>query len=186
MKIVRNLGSSLSDITYVLDELTAGLHPADADRIGKLFEGLRDAHNNVLVVEHSRQMLEPADHVVELGYLTLGQPTSTCSGGEIQRIKLSSELGTLGNVYVLDEPCNGLHAKDVETLTALLQRMVDAGNTVVAIEHRMEFVAQADWVIDMKPESGDAGGEVMFAGTPGELLGCKGSKTADFLRHACC
>ncbi len=377
VKIVRNLGSALTDITYVFDEPTAGLHPADAERIGRLLVGLRDAHNNVLVVEHSRQMLELSDHVIEmgpgagthggevvyegeldglivgltptakalssnvevnrdplpwseafeirgacthnlksvdvdipkgvltavtgvagsgksslmrhefpvrfpdaivmdqrpigtsvrstpatytgamdeirklfgkanhvtaswfsfnskggcpvckgkgtiqyemafaepvevvceecqgrrynptalgytlrgknieevlaltvdealeffardpkvreplqsladvgLGYLTLGQPTSTCSGGEVQRIKLSSELGKSGNVYVLDEPSTGLHAQDVATLLALLRKMVAAGNTVVMIEHRMELVAQADWVIDLGPGAG--------------------------------
>ena len=407
VKIVRNLGSSLTDITYVFDEPTAGLHPADAERIGRLLVGLRDAHNNVLVVEHSRQMLELADHVVEmgpgagagggevvyegglagliaagtptaralstkaevkaaprtwtegfeirdahchnlkhidvtipkgvltcvtgvagsgksslmryefpqrfpdaivvdqrpigtsmrstpatytgamdeirklfakanhvaaswfsfnskggcpvcrgkgtvsyemafaepvevvceecqgrrynptalgyelrgrnieqvlamtvdealeffagdvkvvsclapmhevgLGYLTLGQPTSTCSGGEVQRIKLSSELGRRGNVYVLDEPSTGLHAHDVEVLADLLDRLVDAGNTVVAIEHRMELVARADWVIDLGPEGGSAGGEVVFGGTPEQLMGCASSKTGSYLREA--
>lgn len=406
IKIVRNLGSSLSDITYIFDEPTAGLHPADAERIGRLLVGLRDAHNNVLVVEHSRQMLELADHIVEmgpgaggnggevvyeggiaellaagtptaraldgkvvlkasprpwtegfeihgacchnlnsvdvtipkdvftcvtgvagsgkssllryefperfpdsivvdqkpigtsvrstpatytgamdeirklfakengvaaswfsfnskggcpvckgkgtvsyemafaepveivceecqgrrynptalgytlhgkniegvlaltvdeaielfsgnakvlaalrpmaevgLGYLTLGQPTSTCSGGEVQRIKLSSELGKRGNVYILDEPSTGLHSKDVEVLAALLDRLVDEGNTVVAIEHRMELVALADWVIDMGPEGGSAGGEVVFAGTPAQLMDCATSKTARYLRE---
>ncbi len=406
IKIVRNLGSSLSDITYVFDEPTAGLHPADAERIGRLLVGLRNAHNNVLVVEHSRQMIALADHIVEmgpsagshggeviykgdlagllaadtptarafgervalktsprpwaesfelhdahchnlkhidvaipkgvltcitgvagsgksslmrhefparypdaiivdqrpigtsirstpatytgamdeirklfskanhvaaswfsfnskggcpvckgkgiinyemafaepvevvceecqgrrynptalgyelrgknieqvlamtvdealeffaddakvvealrpmsevgLGYLTLGQPTSTCSGGEVQRIKLSSELGKRGNVYVLDEPSTGLHAKDVEVLASLLDRLVDAGNTVVCIEHRMELIARADWVIDLGPEGGRAGGEVVFAGTPAQLMGCAESKTGRYLRE---
>ena len=406
VKIVRNLGSALTDITYVFDEPTAGLHPADAERIGRLLVGLRDAHNNVLVVEHSRHMLRLADHIVEmgpgagagggevvyegdlagllaaatptaraldekvevkahprpwtdglevrdahchnlkhvdvtiprgvltcvtgvagsgksslmryefvrrfpeaivvdqrpigtsvrstpatytgamdeirrlfgranhvaaswfsfnskggcpvcrgkgtisyemafaepvevvceecqghrynptalgyelrgkdieqvlamtvdealeffsrddrvltrlrpmhevgLGYLTLGQPTSTCSGGEVQRIKLSSELGRRGNVYVLDEPSTGLHAKDVEVLAELLDRLVDAGNTVVCIEHRMELIAKADWVIDMGPEAGSAGGEVVFAGTPAQLVECEASKTGSYLRE---
>jgi excinuclease UvrABC ATPase subunit len=121
---------------------------------------------------------------VGLGYLELGQQTSTCSGGEIQRIKLSSELGKRGNIYVLDEPSTGLHANDVEMLVELLQRIVTAGNTIVAIEHRMEFVARADWIIDMSPEGGDRGGEVVFAGTPDDLLACKTSKTALYLRQA--
>ena len=407
IKIVRNLGSSLSDITYIFDEPTAGLHPADAERIGRLLVGLRDAHNNVLVVEHSRQMLQLADHIVDmgpgagirggevvyeggldglmaantptaralcekielkttprpwaegfdirdacchnlkhvdatipkgvltcvtgvagsgkssllryefparypeaivvdqrpigtsvrstpatytgamdeirklfakanrvsaswfsfnsrggcpvckgkgtvsyemafaepvevvceecqgrrynptalgytlrgrnveqvlamtvdealeffaqdakvlaclrpmaevgLGYLTLGQPTSTCSGGEVQRIKLSSELGKRGNVYVLDEPSTGLHAKDVEVLAGLLDRLVDAGNTVVCIEHRMELIAHADWIIDLGPEGGSAGGEIVSAGTPEQLFGCDSSKTGLFLQEA--
>ena len=118
---------------------------------------------------------------VGLGYLTLGQPTSTCSGGEVQRIKLSSELGKRGNVYVLDEPSTGLHAKDVEVLAALLDRLVDEGNTVIAIEHRMELVAHADWIIDMGPKGGSEGGEVVFAGTPAQLMGCLASKTGRYL-----
>ena len=121
---------------------------------------------------------------VGLGYLTLGQPTSTCSGGEVQRIKLSSELGKRGNVYVLDEPSTGLHARDVEVLAGLLDRLVDGGNTVVCIEHRMELVARADWVIDLGPEGGNAGGEVVFCGTPAALLECEASKTGRYLLSA--
>lgn len=404
IKMVRNLGSSLSDITYIFDEPTAGLHPADAEKIGKMLTHLRDKHNNVLVVEHSRQMLSLSDYIIELGpqagnnggeivyegdlnglmkentltaqalkkrivlndmplswhdgfeihdahlhnlkhidvtipkgvltavtgvagsgksslmryefpsryketividqkpigtsirstpatyigvmdeirkifakengvsaqwfsfnskggcpickgtgqisydmafaepvvvtceecgghrynptalsyrykglniedvlkltigeaynffdnakiktmlrsmldvglgYLTLGQPTSTLSGGEVQRVKLASELKKSGSVYVLDEPSTGLHAKDVELLLSLLRGLVNNGNTVIIVEHRLELIAQADWIIDMGPEGGTSGGEVIFCGTPRELLKCNQSKTAKYLK----
>lgn len=418
IKIVRNLGSSLTNIAYIFDEPTAGLHPADAERIARLLVGLRDKHNNVLVVEHSRQMLALADHVIELGpeagthggeityegsysglleadtvtaqalrqrivlneqplrwtegfdirdahshnlkhidvtipcgvltaitgvagsgksslavhelprrypdaividqrpigtsirstpatytgvmddirrlfaeangvdagwfsfnskgacpvckgtgqitydmafaepvvvvceecgghrynptalsyryrgrniedvmtltieqamdffddakirrklqvmmdvglgYLTLGQPTSTLSGGEIQRIKLSAHLGSRGRLYILDEPSTGLHAKNIELLLTLLRRLVSEGrsategdacqskNTVVIVEHRLELIAQADWIIDMGPDGGTFGGEVVFSGTPQEIVHCDRSKTGRYLKEA--
>ncbi|WP_278981926.1 excinuclease ABC subunit UvrA [Adlercreutzia equolifaciens] len=405
LKMVRHLGSPLSDITYVLDEPTAGLHPADAEKIGRMLEELRDRHNNVLVVEHSRQILERSDQIIEmgpgageqggeivyqgdvegllaartptaralstplavkcdplpwhdvlkirdahghnlrhidvdvplgvlvavtgvagsgkstiaclevpraypkaividqrplgtsvrstpatytgamdeirkvfaaangvspawfsfnskgacpvckgkgnvsyemafadpvvvtceecggkrynptalsytyqgididgamrltveqaiplfdngritrvlaplkdvgLGYLSLGQPTSTLSGGEVQRVKLASELSREGRVYVLDEPSSGLSTSDAEMLLALLRRMVLGGNSVLMVEHRMELIAQADWIIDMGPEGGARGGEVVFAGTPEQLLASKTSKTGEWLRR---
>ena len=404
LKMVRHLGSSLSNITYIFDEPTAGLHPADAQKIGKLLLALRDNHNTVLIVEHSRQMIELADHVVEmgplagaqggqvifqgtveqlkqtdtltaacmrekialnthplpwtqsfvlehvsrnnlkdvsveipqgiltavtgvagsgksslirqelverypdcividqkpigtsarstpatytgvmddirklfakengvsaqwfsfnskgacpvckgkgeimpdvafadpvailceecmgkrynptalsypyqgknieevmsltihqaleffpqpkiherlqcmldvgLGYMTLGQPTSTLSGGEVQRLKLASELHKQGNVYVLDEPTTGLHNQDVIRLLQLLRRIVAAGNTVIVVEHRQELIVQADWIIDLGPEGGRKGGEVMFTGTPEQLLTCADSLTGRYLR----
>lgn len=405
LKMVRNLGGYLNNITYIFDEPTAGLHPADAERIGRMLCDLRDKHNNVLVVEHSRQMLSLADHIIEMGpgagskggsvvfsgsldelknsdtltaramrekitlnrhplpwsegyeirdahchnlkhvnavipkgvltavtgvagsgksslmryafagqypdaividqkpigtsirstpatytgvldeirkefakangvsagwfsfnseggcpickgtgqitydmafaepvvvpceecggrrynpvalsycykgkniedvmkltigqameffdnpkirkllqsmadvgldYLTLGQPTSTLSGGEVQRVKLASELHKQGQVYVLDEPSTGLHAKDTEKLLALLRKLVQSGNTVIMVEHRMELIAQADWIIDMGPEGGSSGGEVVFQGTPEQIVGCSSSKTGNYLKE---
>lgn len=406
LKMVRNLGGYLNNITYIFDEPTAGLHPADAERIGRMLCDLRDKHNNVLVVEHSRQMLALADHIIEMGpgagigggslvfsgsleelqkagtltaqairqkvtvnreplpwtegyeirdahchnlkhvnvtvpkgvltavtgvagsgksslmrrefpkaypdaviidqkpigtsirstpatytgvmdeirkvfakengvgagwfsfnseggcpickgtgqitydmafaepvavpceecgghrynptalsycykgmnieeamrltigqaydffdnakirkllrsmidvgldYLTLGQPTSTLSGGEVQRVKLASELHRQGQIYVLDEPSSGLHANDIEKLLALLRGLVGSGNTVVMVEHRMELIAQADWVIDMGPDGGSGGGTVVFEGIPEQLLKCSGSKTAKYMLEA--
>ena len=403
IKMVRNLGGYLNNITYIFDEPTAGLHPADAEKIGRMLCGLRDKHNNVLVVEHSRQMFALADHIIEmgpgaggnggnvvfqgsleelknadtltakafrqqveinrdplpwteafeiknacchnlkninvnipkgvltavtgvagsgkssliryefpvrypdaivvdqkpigtsirstpatytgvmdeirkvfakennvstawfsfnskggcpvckgtgqitydmafaepvvvpceecgghrynptalsycykdkniedvmkltieeaysffdnekiqrllqsmldvgLGYLTLGQPTSTLSGGEVQRVKLASQLHKKGEVFVLDEPSTGLHARDIEKLLSLLRKLVDEGNTVIIIEHRMELIAQADWIIDMGPEGGSAGGEIVFCGTPEDILSCMESKTGRYL-----
>lgn len=405
IKIVRNLGGYLNNITYIFDEPTAGLHPADAERIGRMLCQLREKHNNILVVEHSRQMMELADHIIELGpeagsrggqmvfsgslealkaadtptaqalrkairvnsqplpwregfpirdacchnlkhlhvtipkgiltavtgvagsgksslmryafpaaypealvidqkpigtsirstpatytgvmdeirklfakengvgagwfsfnaeggcpickgtgqisyemafaepvtvtceecgghrynpkalsyryhgrnieevmgltigeanaffenarirkrlqsmidvgldYLTLGQPTSTLSGGEVQRVKLASELYKQGQIYVLDEPSTGLHSKDVEKLLALLRKLVERGNTVIMVEQNMELIAQADWIIDLGPEGGSGGGQLIFEGTAQQLLDCAASKTGRFLRN---
>lgn len=404
IKIVRNLGGYLNNITYIFDEPTAGLHPADAERIGRMLCQLRAKHNNVLVVEHSRQMMELADHIIELGpeagsrggelvftgslaqlkradtptaralrqqmtlnqtplpwsegypvrdacchnlkhisvtipkgvltavtgvagsgksslmryafpeawpeaividqkpigtsirstpatytgvmdeirklfakengvgpgwfsfnseggcpickgtgqisyemafaepvtvtceecggrrynptalsyryhglsieevnnltiadayaffdsakirkrlqsmmdvgldYLTLGQPTGTLSGGEIQRVKLASELHKQGQIYVLDEPSTGLHIRDKEQLLALLRKLVDDGNTVVMVEQSMELIARADWIIDLGPEGGAGGGNIVFQGTPAQIVHCESSKTGRFLR----
>jgi excinuclease UvrABC ATPase subunit len=121
---------------------------------------------------------------VGLDYLTLGQPLSTLSGGECQRIKLASELHKQGSVYVLDEPTTGLHMSDVGHLLAILDRLVDAGNTVVVIEHNMDVIRRADWIIDLGPEGGSKGGRVIFAGVPKELLGAKQSLTRAYLQPA--
>lgn len=118
---------------------------------------------------------------VGLDYLTLGQPTSTLSGGEVQRVKLASELHKQGQVYVLDEPSTGLHAKDIEKLLILLRKLVANGNTVIMVEHRMELISQADWIIDMGPEGGSNGGKIIFEGTPEHILRCVNSKTGKYL-----
>ncbi|GAA2315346.1 excinuclease ABC subunit UvrA [Streptomyces hawaiiensis] len=121
---------------------------------------------------------------VGLTYLTLGQPLSTLSGGERQRIKLATRLHRTGAVYVLDEPTTGLHMADVEGLVALLDRLVDAGNTVVVVEHNLDVVARADWVIDLGPGGGRDGGGIVFEGTPRQLLEAEGSFTGEHLRRA--
>ncbi len=120
---------------------------------------------------------------VGLTYLTLGQPLSTLSGGERQRIKLATQLHRTGTVYVLDEPTTGLHMSDVDGLLGLLDRLVDAGNTVLVVEHNLDVVKHADWVIDLGPDGGKHGGRVVFEGTPGQLLGAEGSFTAEHLRR---
>ena len=122
---------------------------------------------------------------VGLGYLRLGQPATELSGGEAQRIKLATELQRAGrgnSLYVLDEPTTGLHPADVEKLMAQLERLVDAGNTVIVVEHDMRVIAASDWVIDMGPGAGDEGGRVVVAGTPEVVANCKESCTARFLR----
>ncbi|MEC5191794.1 MULTISPECIES: excinuclease ABC subunit UvrA [unclassified Arthrobacter] len=121
---------------------------------------------------------------VGLGYLRLGQPATELSGGEAQRIKLATELQRAQrghSLYLLDEPTTGLHPADVELLMAQLHRLVDAGNTVIVVEHEMDVVAAADWVIDLGPAGGDAGGKIIAVGTPGEVAGSKKSRTAPYL-----
>jgi excinuclease UvrABC ATPase subunit len=120
---------------------------------------------------------------VGLQYLALGQPLSTLSGGECQRIKLASELHKAGSVYVLDEPTTGLHMSDVGHLLAILDRLVDAGNSVIVIEHNLDVIRRADWIIDLGPEGGSKGGRVVFEGTPVQLLGASGSLTSQYLRR---
>ena len=119
---------------------------------------------------------------VGVGYLTLGQPLSTLSGGECQRIKLASELHKKGSIYVMDEPTTGLHMSDITHLLEVMNRLVDAGNSVVVIEHNLDVIRNADWIIDMGPEGGSKGGSVMFAGTPRALLDVPESLTATYLR----
>ena len=122
---------------------------------------------------------------VGLGYIRLGQPAPTLSGGEAQRIKLSRELSkkaTGRTLYVLDEPSVGLHAADVDKLIAVLNRLVDAGNTVVIIEHNLDIIKVADWIVDMGPEGGDGGGEIVAEGTPEQIAKAKTSYTGEFLK----
>jgi excinuclease UvrABC ATPase subunit len=120
---------------------------------------------------------------VGLDYLTLGQPLSTLSGGECQRLKLASELHKQGSVYVMDEPTTGLHMADLSHLLAIINRLVDAGNTVMVIEHNLALIKNADWIIDMGPEGGTRGGRVLFEGTPQQLLACEHSLTSAYLRQ---
>jgi len=120
---------------------------------------------------------------VGLDYLKLGQPLSTLSGGECQRIKLASELHKEGSVYVLDEPTTGLHMSDITHLLEILNRLVEGGNTVIVIEHNLDVISSADWIIDMGPEGGNKGGRVIFEGTPRALLSANGSLTSQYLRQ---
>lgn len=134
---------------------------------------------------HSPKILQKLDALsqVGMGYLTLGQQTSTLSGGECQRIKLASYLKTSSCVYVIDEPSSGLHMQDVQRLLSLFETMVERGNTVIVVEHDPDIILQADYVIDMGPEGGKNGGEILFTGTPRELLCCTRSATAEYLRR---
>lgn len=120
---------------------------------------------------------------VGLGYLTLGQPLSALSGGERQRLKLAGELDKSGGVYILDEPTMGLHMSDIDTLLKLLDRLVDADNTVLVIEHDLDVIEHADHIIDLGPDGGRHGGRIVFEGTPAELLDAEDSFTAEYLRR---
>ena len=123
---------------------------------------------------------------VGLGYLRLGQPATELSGGEAQRIKLATELqrGQRGNtLYILDEPTTGLHPADVERLVTQLDGLVEAGNTVIVVEHDMRVVAASDWVIDIGPGAGERGGKIVAAGTPEKVSRSKESRTAAYLRR---
>jgi excinuclease ABC subunit A len=122
---------------------------------------------------------------VGLGYLRLGQPATTLSGGEAQRLKIAAELGTrqtADHLYVLDEPTTGLHLDDVKKLLVVLNRLVDAGNTVLVVEHHLDVIKTADWVVDLGPEGGEAGGAIIAEGTPEQIAQASGSYTGKYLR----
>ena len=122
---------------------------------------------------------------VGLGYVTLGQSATTLSGGEAQRVKLATELSkrpTGKTVYILDEPTTGLHTADVHKLIDVLQKLVDGGNTVILIEHNLDVIKVADYIIDLGPEGGDGGGTIVVSGTPEKVAACKKSYTGKFLK----
>ena len=121
-----------------------------------------------------------------LGYIRLGQPATELSGGEAQRIKLATELQRIGRgntLYILDEPTTGLHPSDVEKLMTQLEGLVDAGNTVIVVEHDMRVIAGSDWVIDIGPGAGEEGGTIVAEGTPAQVARSKESRTAPYLRR---
>ncbi len=122
---------------------------------------------------------------VGLGYIKIGQPATTLSGGEAQRVKLAAELSkrpTGRTIYILDEPTTGLHIADVHKLIEVLQKLVDSGNTVVVIEHNLDLIKTADWIIDLGPEGGDNGGTIVAQGTPEQVADVKTSFTGQYLR----
>jgi excinuclease ABC subunit A len=125
-------------------------------------------------------------HDVGMGYIHLGQPATTLSGGEAQRVKLATELSkraTGRTFYILDEPTTGLHFDDVARLLDVLGRLADAGNTVVVIEHNLDVIKSADWIIDLGPEGGDAGGDLVASGTPEQVARVAASHTGHYLRR---
>ena len=139
------------------------------------YEFFRD---NSKISKRLKAMLE-----VGLPYLSLGQPLSTLSGGERQRVKLAKDLDKKGNIYILDEPTTGLHASDIKSIMSLLEKLVKRGNTVIVIEHNLDVMKQADYIIDIGPDGGTGGGEVVFTGTPAEMIQSSDTITARYLRR---
>jgi excinuclease ABC subunit A len=142
-------------------------------------EALEFFGNQPAIARHMQTLVD-----VGLGYVRLGQPATTLSGGEAQRVKLSSELAkrsTGHTIYILDEPTTGLHFDDIRKLLTVLSRLVDQGNTVLVIEHNLDVIKTADWVIDLGPEGGSGGGTVVATGTPEEVAEVPGSWTGRFL-----
>ncbi len=183
----------LPDI-YVTCEVCGGKR-YNRETLEILFKGKSIADVLEMTVEEALLFLEniPAARAklqtladVGLGYIHLGQSATTLSGGEAQRIKLARELskrGTGRTIYILDEPTTGLHFADIQKLLDVLNRLADAGNTIVVIEHNLDVIKTADWVIDLGPEGGDAGGEVVAVGTPEQIAAHPGSYTGQFLRR---
>ena len=118
---------------------------------------------------------------VGLGYLSLGQPLNTLSGGESQRLKLAKELNKKGNIYILDEPTTGLHLSDVSNILLIIEKLVEKGNTVIVIEHNLDVIRNSDWIIDLGPDGGTGGGEILYEGPPAGLIDCERSVTAKYI-----
>ena len=160
---VRYKGKSIADVlSMTVDEGVV------------FFENHRNIHHTLKTLQD-----------VGLGYISLGQHSTTLSGGEAQRVKLSTELSkrdTGKTIYILDEPTTGLHFQDVEMLINVLNRLVEKGNTVVVIEHNMDVIKVADYIVDLGPEGGEGGGRIMASGTPEQVMKVKESHTAQFLR----
>ena len=182
----------LPDI-YVTCEVCGGKR-YDRETLAVRYKGLNIADILDLTVEQAREVFQhipPAERIlrtldeVGLGYIHLGQPATTLSGGEAQRVKLARELckrSTGSTLYLLDEPTTGLHFDDVGKLLTLLHRLVEMGNTVVVIEHNLDVIKTADHLIDLGPEGGEEGGRVVATGTPEEVAATKGSFTGDYLK----
>lgn len=130
-----------------------------------------------------KEICNKLKHITDVGlhYMTLGQPLDTLSGGESQRLKLAKELSKKGNIYIMDEPTTGLHMSDITSILKIIDRLVAKGNTVIVIEHNLDIIRNADWLIDMGVEGGSRGGEILFEGTPADLKNCKESITARYL-----
>ena len=143
--------------------------------IGDAYEFFID---NKKISKHLKALIE-----VGLPYMSLGQPLSTLSGGERQRVKLAKDLDKEGNIYILDEPTTGLHASDITSIMALFEKLVERGNTVIIIEHNLDVMKQADYIIDIGPDGGTAGGKVVFTGTPQEMIENADTITAKYLKR---
>ncbi len=199
---------------YILDEPTTGLHAHDIARLLEVLQRLVESGETVLVIEHNLDVIKTADYIVDLGpeggdkggqivasgtpeqvvkeersytgkYLK-GQPATTLSGGEAQRVKLASELhrrSTGRTLYILDEPTTGLHAHDIARLLEVLQRLVESGETVLVIEHNLDVIKTADYIVDLGPEGGDKGGQIVASGTPEQVVKEERSYTGKYLKE---
>ena len=187
------LGVTYTDLAF-LDEVKLPCEACGGKRfkeevLAYKVDGLSITDVLGLAVNEARQVLKQKEFAsklkaldeVGLGYMTLGQPLSSLSGGECQRIKLATELQKTGTLYVLDEPTTGLHPSDIRHLLEIIHRLVDAGNTVVVIEHNLYVIRSADWVIDLGPEGGSRGGQVLYEGPPAGLSAHPASLTGAFL-----
>ena len=182
----------LPDIFVLCD--TCGGKRYNRETLEVKYRGLSIADALEVTVEQAQELFDAIPRIrdrlealnkVGLGYLTLGQPATTLSGGEAQRVKLARDLArkaTGQTLYILDEPTTGLHFTDIEVLLTALTDLRDQGNTVVVIEHNLDVVACADWVIDLGPEGGEGGGEIVVAGTPEQIAACEHSHTGHYLK----
>ena len=169
----KRYNNEILEITYH-DKTIADVLNMTVEEAIKFFKDFPEIINKLKVLES-----------VGLGYMHLGQPANTLSGGEAQRIKLSAELArhdTGKTLYILDEPTTGLHFEDIKRLLSVLQALVDRGNTVVVIEHNLDVIKSADWVIDLGPEGGNEGGEVIAEGTPEKISKNPKSYTGQYLK----
>lgn len=174
--------------------LLYGSETVKGERLDKRFEGVKNQFERLCLMKGAeeqsdnilRKIRKQLDALMETGlpYLSLGQPLSTLSGGERQRVKLAKELGRKGSVFVLDEPTTGLHAADIQKIMQLLEGFVERGNTVIVIEHNTDVMKMADYIIDVGPDGGTSGGEIVFTGTPQEMIDHADTITAKYLRKA--
>jgi len=176
------------DIKIVCDECNGKRYTDDVlkqkYKDKNIYEVLNMTIDELCTFFENKEIRRKLDIICNVGleYLKLGQPLSTLSGGECQRIKLASELYKKGNIYVMDEPTTGLHMADIEKLMKIIKKLVDNDNTVIVIEHNLDVIKNADWIIDLGPEGGSKGGELLFEGTPESLMKCKESYTGKYLK----
>ena len=195
--VCKGRGVVVTELVF-MDPVTTVCEECEGKRYGK--EALRYTYHGKNVIEILNMSVEEAYEffrenkkiskklkaMLEVGlpYLSLGQPLSTLSGGERQRVKLAKELDKKGNIYILDEPTTGLHASDIKSIMELLEKLVKRGNTVIVIEHNLDVMKQADYIIDIGPDGGSGGGEVVFAGTPKEMIDHADTITARYLKKS--
>jgi len=179
----------MDDVKIVCDQCNGEKYKEEV--LALKYKGLTVFEILSLTVEEARVFFDDYEirrrlqilYEVGLDYLEIGQSLSSLSGGEAQRLKLASELHKKGRIYVMDEPTTGLHMADTEKLLKIIKKLIDNKSTVVVIEHNLDVIRHADWVIDMGPLGGSKGGEIIAAGTPEEIAACENSYTGMYLRE---